>query len=60
MGKFYVAIALNHLRYKICKEDVKRIFTAKRRTMPALPAFRRSEKDQEDANTSCDESQVEF
>jgi hypothetical protein len=46
MGKFYVTITLKSLRYKLCKEDVRRIFTAKRRNTPTLPAFHRGEKDQ--------------
>jgi hypothetical protein len=58
MGKFYVTISLNSLRYKVCKADVKRIFTFKRRNTPALPSFAGNVKEQEDENTSCDESQV--
>ena len=60
MGKFYVAITVNCLRYKLCKEDVKRIFTFKRRNRPALPSFDGEEKEHEDVNTSCDESNMEF
>ncbi len=54
MGKFYVAITVNSQKYKLCKEDVKRIFTFKRRNTPTFPLFNRQEKEHEDGNTSCD------
>jgi hypothetical protein len=59
MGKFYVSIASNSLRYKLCKDDIKKIFSIKKRKVPSLPTFLETEKNADyEENTSCDESQI--
>jgi hypothetical protein len=61
MGKFYVTIATNCLKYKLCKDDIQKIYSIKKRKIPSSPAFPHFEKDQEyEENTSCDESAIEF
>jgi hypothetical protein len=39
MGKFYVLIQLSGKTYKLCRDDVKLVYSRQRIGKPALPAF---------------------
>lgn len=45
MGKFYVTIVKNTLKYKVCKDDIKKVFSIKKRKIPSPPHFTKFEKD---------------
>lgn len=61
MGKYYVAVTTNSTKYKLCKEDILRVFSLKIRKIPRLPAFNHFQKMREtDAATDYDDSEVQF
>lgn len=60
MGKFYVAVLIRGLKHKVCKDDIRKISSFKRRNIIAPPAYFPAEKEHDEEGTSCDDSQVEF
>jgi hypothetical protein len=39
MGKHFVAVALNSTKFKLDREDIKKVFIFKQRKIPRLPSF---------------------
>jgi hypothetical protein len=39
MGKYFVAIANNKTQYKLCRDDINRVFSFKVRKLPKIPGF---------------------
>ena len=39
MGKFYVYIEINASKYKLCKDDIKNIYSLRKAKLPELPTF---------------------
>lgn len=61
MGKYYVAVTTNSTKYKLCKEDIQRVYSLKIRKIPRLPAFNHSQKMMDtDVTTDYDDSEVQF
>lgn len=61
MAKYFVTLAHNCNKYKVSKEDIKRVYSAKIKKAPRIPAFDRCEKDSSyESDTSCDDSECLF
>ena len=58
MGKFYVYISLDKKKYKVCREDIREVFSLKKTRLPIAPSYA-SHSDKEDQQTSLDSSSSE-
>lgn len=55
MGKHFVAIANNATKYRLDRDDIKKVFIFKQKRLPRLPAFNSFQKDSDnDSMTNCD------
>jgi len=39
MGKFYVYIELEKKKFKVCKEDIKEVYSLRKIRLPLLPSY---------------------
>jgi hypothetical protein len=45
MGKFYVTVVKSLKKYRVCREDIQSVFAQKKKITPAIPRYRKFEKD---------------
>ena len=60
MGKFFVTIHNRAANYRVCRDDINKVFSSKIRKMPKLPHFNH-EKPTDDDTLTCDQdSELQF
>lgn len=61
MGKYFVAITNGRSQYKLCRDDINRVFSCRIKKLPKIPGFNsiRSFKE-DDASTSNEDSEPQF
>ncbi len=61
MAKFYVAVSTNNKTYKLARQDISKVHSLKRRTLPTLPHFNAFQKQKHiDAPTDSDDNDLQF
>jgi len=48
MGKYFVTINRNNHKYKLCRDDIKQVFSCKVRKIPKVPAYNNMQKNKEE------------
>jgi len=44
MGKYFVSVTAHNRKYKVCRDDIKVVFSCKVRKAPKLPSYHPFEK----------------
>lgn len=55
MGKYFVTIARQQQHYKLCRDDINRVFSCKIQKLPKLPPFTRLPSHKEDDISTLNE-----
>lgn len=55
MGKYFVTIARQQQHYKLCRDDINRVFSCKIQKLPKVPAFAKHQSFKEDDTTTLNE-----
>lgn len=56
MGKYFVTIANSQRNYKLCRDDINKVFSCKIRKLPKVPTFNKHSFEKEiDSASTCSE-----
>ena len=55
MGKYFVTIAKHHKLYKVCRDDINKVFSCRIGKVPKVPAFHSYTKTKEDDMVTLDQ-----
>lgn len=58
MGKYYVYIELEKKKFKVCKDDIREVYSLRKVRLPLLPSYN-SEIEKEDHQNVLDTSSSE-
>ena len=51
MGKFFVTVSNRSNQYRVCRDDIQKVFSAKIKKMPKLPHYNHQKPTDDDALT---------
>lgn len=61
MGKYFVTITNQQTHFRLCRDDISRVFSHKIRKLPQVPAFNKVTRIKEDdATTINEDSEPQF
>ena len=60
MGKFFVTIHNRSTNYRVCRDDINKVFSLKIRKMPKLPHYNHQKPTEDDILTVDQDSELQF
>ena len=57
MGKYFVTIANRRAYYKVCRDDINKVFSCKIKKIPKIPNFLAFQKTSEDDAITIDQEE---
>jgi hypothetical protein len=61
MGKYFVSVQANSRIYRVCRDDISKVYSHRLRKLPRQPAFDPAQKQHEDDYlTNCEDSELQF